>query len=296
MTYCVAMRLDAGLVFLSDARTNAGVDQISTFRKMTVFENPGERMMVLMSAGNLAITQAVRQVVCERTGPSERSVWSADSLVEAARLVGDAVREVFARDGAALKHAGIEFNCSFLFGGQVRGERMRLFHVYAAGNFIEATPENPYFQIGESKYGKPIIDRVINPGTPLDEAAKCALISMDSTLRSNISVGLPLDLLVYEVDRLAVTKFVQIDQNNEYMNMIRRTWGARLKQVFQELPDPTWRDANAAPGAPLLETDPTYPVRAPVPASVGPSQRAPVTPVQLVASAPQGRPEAQQGG
>ena len=160
MTYCVGMQLDDGLVFLSDSRTNAGVDHISTFRKMTVFEHPGERLMVLLSAGNLAVTQAVRQIVCENVGPHVDSVWNAKTLFEAVRVVGEAVREVQRRDGQALKEAGIEFNCSFIFGGQIRGERMRLFHVYSAGNFIEATPENPYFQIGEAKYGKPIVDRV----------------------------------------------------------------------------------------------------------------------------------------
>ena len=264
MTYCVGMQLDRGLVFLSDSRTNAGVDQISTFRKMTVFEHPGERLIVLLSAGNLAVTQSVRQIVCENVGPHIDTVWNAKTMFEAVRVVGEAVREVHRRDGAALKEAGIEFHCSFIFGGQIRGERTRLFHVYSAGNFIEATPENPYFQIGESKYGKPIIDRVISPATGLDEAAKCALISMDSTLRSNISVGLPLDLLVYEADSLRVTRFVQIDHANQYMQMIRGAWGARLKQVFQEIPDPTWRDANAAPGAPRLETELTHPETAQV--------------------------------
>jgi putative proteasome-type protease len=281
MTYCVAMRLNAGLVCLADSRTNAGVDQISTFRKMTVFEQPGERLLVLMSAGNLAITQAVRQIVTERIAPQDRSLWNARTLFDAVRVVGDAVREVHARDARALKEAGIEFNCSFLLGGQIRGERTRLFQIYAAGNFIEATPENTYFQIGEAKYGKPIIDRVITPSTPLDEAAKCALISMDSTLRSNISVGLPLDLLVYEEGSLQVSKFVQIDHDNQYMGMIRGTWGARLKQVFQEIPDPTWRDAPVQPGRPRLETDPTFPVRAPAPAGLEPEARE--LPVQLVA-------------
>ncbi len=140
MTYCVAMRLNAGLVFLSDSRTNAGVDQISTFRKMTVFEHPGERLMVLLSAGNLAITQAVRQIVCERTGPHDDSLWNAKSMFEAVRVVGEAVREVRTRDSVALKDAGIEFACSFIFGGQIRGEGMRLFHVYAAGNFTTRRP------------------------------------------------------------------------------------------------------------------------------------------------------------
>ena len=268
MTYCVGMRLDAGLVFLSDSRTNAGVDQISTFRKMTVFEHPGERMMVLLSSGNLAITQAVRQILCERVEPDQPNVWNAKTMFEAVRIVGEAIRDVHRRDAEALKEFKIDFNASFIFGGQIRGEPTRLFHLYSAGNFIEATHENPYFQIGEAKYGKPIIDRVLQPSTPLDEAAKCALVSMDSTLRSNISCGLPLDLLVYETNALRVTKFVQIDGSNQYMNMIRNTWGARLKQVFSEIPDPAWRDSTAAPGAPRLETDVTQPVRAPLPAAI----------------------------
>ena len=266
MTYCVAMRLNAGLVFLADSRTNAGVDQISTFRKMTVFEHPGERLLVLLSAGNLAITQAVRQLVCEvGADTTVPTLWNVKSLFDAVRIVGDAVRTVYRHDGLSLKEAGIEFNCSFLIGGQIRGEDMRLFQVYSAGNFIEATPENAYFQIGESKYGKPIVDRVITPETSLGEGAKCALISMDSTLRSNISVGLPLDLLVYEVDALRVTKFVYIDESNEYMRMIRSTWGARLRQVFSEIPDPAWRDAPLRPGAMRLEAQESAPVRAPLP-------------------------------
>jgi len=288
MTYCVAMRLNDGLVFLADSRTNAGVDQISTFRKMTVFERPGERLLVMMSAGNLAITQAVLQLVCEAADPGA-SLWRAKSLFDAARVVGDAVRAVHQHDGAALKETGVEFNCSFLIGGQIRGESLRLFQVYSAGNFIEATPENPYFQIGESKYGKPIVDRVITPETSLGEAAKCALISMDSTLRSNISVGLPLDLLVYEAGALRVTKFVRIDESNAYMQMIRNTWGARLRQVFGEIPDPAWRDAPVAPGALRLETQEWAPVRAPLPAGLlpgperGAEDSALAAPIQLVA-------------
>jgi len=279
MTYCIAMRLDAGMVFLADSRTNAGVDQISTFRKMTVFEHPGERLLVLLSAGNLAITQAVRQIVA----PGDPSVWNAKTIVDAVRVVGDAIREVHQRDAAALKEGGIDFNCSFIFGGQIRGGDMRLFQLYAAGNFIEATTESLYFQIGESKYGKPIVDRVITPSTPLDEGAKCALISMDSTLRSNISVGLPLDLLLYEAGSLRVTKFVQIDQDNQYMAMIRNTWGSRLKQVFHGIPDPVWRDAPASPDRPRLETDATSPVRAPLPPNIESTVVTRTGPVQLVA-------------
>lgn len=268
MTYCVAIRLEAGLVFLADSRTNAGVDHVATFRKMTVFEQPGERLMVLLAAGNLAITQAVRQIVCDHSSdPSAPSVWHASTMFDAARAVGHAVRTVWQRDAEALRRFGVDFNCSLLFGGQIRGEPMRLFQIYAAGNYIEATPETPYLQIGEAKYGKPILDRVIRFDMPLDEAAKCALVSMDSTLRSNVSVGLPLDLLVYEAGTMRVTRFVEIDERNPYMQMIRNTWGARLNQVFQEIPSPKWRRDGDTPGdAPPLETGTGMPVRAEPPA------------------------------
>jgi putative proteasome-type protease len=248
MTYCVAMRLESGLVFLSDSRTNAGVDHIGTFRKLSVFEKTGERLMVLLTAGNLSISQTVRSLLREGfAGPDGKSLWEVPNMFEAARLVGLAVREVYQRDAQALKEFSVDFNVSILFGGQIGTERPRLFQVYSAGNFIEAQDEQCYFQIGESKYGKPILDRVVTPATPLDEAAKCALISMDSTLRSNISVGLPLDLLVYERDALRVTHFANIDEKNQYFQMIRGTWGQRLRQVFAEIPDPIW----GAPGSPV---------------------------------------------
>ena len=244
MTYCIGVRLNEGLVFLSDSRTNAGVDQVGTFRKMSVFENPGDRMLVLMTAGNLSISQAIRQLVSEHVDGDGRSIWNVTSMYDAARIVGEAVRTVHQREAKALAECGIDFNVSIILGGQIGAERCRLFQVYSAGNFIESHDENTYFQIGEAKYGKPIIDRVINPYTRLDEAAKCALISMDSTLRSNISVGLPLDLLVYETDSLAVTRFVTIDEKNQYFRMIRDTWGEQLKHVFEGIADPVW---NAAP-------------------------------------------------
>ncbi|SAI67247.1 proteasome-type protease [Bordetella ansorpii] len=240
MTYCVAARLNSGLVFLSDSRTNAGVDQISVYRKMKVFEQPGERVMVLMTSGNLAISQAVLSTLAQCDASHPDSLWQAPTMFEAARRVGLAVREVYKRDAEALSGQGVEFNVHIIFGGQIGSEPCRLFQIYAAGNFIEASPECPYFQIGESKYGKPIMDRVLDPETSLDEAAKCVLISMDSTLRSNISVGLPLDLLVYETDALRVTHFANIDEDNEYFDMIRSTWGDRLRQVFAEIPDPAW--------------------------------------------------------
>ncbi len=269
MTYCVAMRLDAGLVFLSDSRTNAGVDQIGTFRKMSVFENPGDRTIVLMSAGNLSISQSVRQIVAETTTAEGKSIWTVKSMYEVAQIVGEAIRTVYHRDSESLKNFGIDFNVSLIVGGQIKGERCRLFQMYSAGNFIEAHNENTYFQIGEAKYGKPIIDRVINPLTPLDEAAKCALISMDSTLRSNISVGLPLDLLIYETDHLEVGRFVVIDENNQYFQMIRNSWGGQLKAVFEGIADPVWDAAPEATANVLSSMNlASQPVRIPVPERV----------------------------
>ena len=244
MTYCVAMRLDAGLVFLSDSRTNAGLDQISTFRKMSVYEQPGDRVMVLLSAGNLAITQAVRQLLRAESIAGEGgtvSIWNCRTMFDAVRIVGAAVRKVYERDAASLKNFGIEFNVNLIFGGQIKGETMRLFNVYAAGNFVEAGVDGvSYVQIGESKYGKPILDRVVTPATPLDQAAKCALVSMDSTLKSNLSVGLPLDLLVYEADTLHAQRIVHIDDHDPYFRMIRETWGHRLRDVFESIPNPSW--------------------------------------------------------
>src|SRR5690606_13155693 len=245
MTYCVAARLDAGLVFLSDSRTNAGVDQISVARKLNVFEQPGDRVMVLLTSGNLAISQAVVNLLAQLDGDSPDSLWSAPDMYEAARRVGEAVRRVHDRDAEALSEHGVDFNINLIFGGQIGAERGRLFQIYSAGNFIESSPDVPYVQVGEANYGKPILDRVLRPDTSLDEATKCALISMDSTLRSNISVGLPLDMLVYESGALRVTHFAHIDEDNEYFRMIRKTWGERLRQVFGEIADPSWTEAQA---------------------------------------------------
>ena len=251
MTYGVGIKLNAGLVFLSDSRTNAGVDNISTFRKMIVYEKPGDRFMVLLSAGNLSISQSVREIlqveqVKETDDGQPITIWNAASMFDAARVLGQAVRHVYDRDAESLKFAGVEFNVSLIFGGQIRGEPMRLFLVYSAGNFIEATAETPYFQIGESKYGKPVLDRVLTPETPLDEAAKCALVSMDSTMKSNLSVGPPLDLVVYEANRFETDKVVCLDMNNPYYRMLHTTWGQKLREVFDELDDPVWDDAQTA--------------------------------------------------
>jgi len=261
MTYCVGVRLDEGLVFLSDSRTNAGVDHIGTFRKLNVFENPGDRVMVMMTAGNLSISQSIREMIGEFVGASGHTIWTAPNMYEATRVLGEAVRTVHDREAQALANFGIDFNQSIIFGGQIGSERCRLFQVYSAGNFIESHAENNYFQIGESKYGKPILDRVITHDTSLDEAAKCALISMDSTLRSNISVGLPLDMLVYENNALAVTRFVTIDEKNEYFRMLHSTWSRQLKCIFEGIAAPEWQ---AMPG------NRNEPVRMPLPLDVAP--------------------------
>jgi putative proteasome-type protease len=241
MTYCVGMLLDAGLVFLSDSRTNAGVDQISTFRKVTVFERSNERVMVLLTAGNLAISQSVVNVLNEHEqNPATASIWGAKNMFEAALEVGEALREIHRRDAHAFKEHQIEFNASLIFGGQIGNEPPRLFCIYAAGNFIEATADTPYFQIGESKYGKPILDRVISRSTSLAQGAKCALISMDSTIRSNLSVGVPLDLLSIKRDELKVHSHTNIDENHAYFRMIRTRWSESLRHAFHEIPDPEW--------------------------------------------------------
>jgi len=265
MTYCIGIRLNAGLVFLSDSRTNAGLDQISIFRKMIVYEKPGDRFMVLLSAGNLSISQSVREILQVEKLPNPEgpdaepiTIWNANSMFDAARVLGAAVRRIYEQDGPGLKQAGMDFVASFIFGGQIRNEAMRLFLVYSAGNFIEATRETCFFQIGESKYGKPILDRVLTPATSLEEAAKCALVSMDSTLKSNLSVGLPLDIALYEADKLESDQITCIDEQNPYFRMVRDTWGQRLRDVFEAMDDPHWGADAAGTQHPLIVPTPRY--------------------------------------
>lgn len=263
MTYCVAIKIKAGLVFLSDSRTNAGVDQISTFRKMIVYEKTGDRFMVLLSAGNLSVSQSIREILqTEQLRDPEISgepinIWNATSMFDAARVLGSAIRHVHQRDGQALRTAGVDFNASMLFGGQIAGEAPRLFQFYSPGNFIEATPETPFLQIGESKYGKPVLDRVVHPDMDLDAAAKCALVSMGSTLNSNLSVGLPLDMVVYQADTLHSDRVLCIDQHNPYFLELHSTWTRRLRDIFQEMINPEWNGSHC--DYPLMVESPRYP-------------------------------------
>ena len=240
MTYCVGIMLDKGMVFASDSRTNAGLDNIAKFCKMTVFERQGDRVLVLLSSGNLAGTQAVISLLRQRGevvggGPT---IWDAKTLFDVAGLVADAMRDIDRRDGPYLIESG-GFNASFILGGQLHGEQMRLFRVYAEGNFIEAdVSTTPYFQTGEAKYGKPIIDRVITPVTSLADAAKCVLVSFDSTMRSNLSVGMPIDLVCYRRDSLRIQMRRRFDDGDAYFTALSSQWSTGVRDVFSRLPEP----------------------------------------------------------
>lgn len=242
MTYCVAVMLDSGLVFASDSRTNAGVDQVGNFCKMTVHEQPGERVIVLLSSGNLAVTQAVVSLLDQHALEHRENMWNTSSLYQTACLVGEIMRQVYKRDGPYLAQRNIDPSANFILGGQIKGERQRLFNIYTEGNFIEATLDTPYFQNGETRYGKPIIDRVITNSTSLMDASKCLLISFDVTMRSNISVGLPIDILCYEQDTFKVATRRRIVEGDTYFEMLHRQWGDGVKQLFSQLPEPHWED------------------------------------------------------
>jgi putative proteasome-type protease len=219
------------------------VDQISRFSKMRTFVRAGERVIVTLSSGNLSITQNAINILEQRAraGDNAHHLWNATSMFDVARLLGDALRDVKTRDGPYLAQNNIDSGANFLVGGQIRGEPPRLFEVYSEGNFIEATPDTCYFQIGESKYGKPVLDRVLTRETSLMDATKCTMVSFDSTMRSNISVGLPIDLLVYETDSLAVGVQRRIDETDRYFQMVHMQWGEGLRRVFAELPNPDWK-------------------------------------------------------
>jgi putative proteasome-type protease len=248
MTYCVGVLLNEGVVFASDSRTNAGVDNFASFCKMNVFERPGDRVLVLLSSGNLAGTQAVISLLKQR-GESKDSdktnIWTARTMFDVATTVSDAVRAVERRDGEHLVASATPFNASFILGGQVKGEPPRLFRTFAEGNFIEASAETPFFQTGEAKYGKPIIDRVIGPATNLSDAMKCVLVSFDSTMRSNLSVGMPIDMVCYERDSLRVSVRHRFASGDAYFSALSKAWSEGVRTVFRGLP------AVPPPGEPI---------------------------------------------
>jgi putative proteasome-type protease len=243
MTYCVGVLLKDGIIFASDSRTHAGVDNFAKFCKMTVFERPGDRVIVLLSSGGLASTQAIISVLKQRgeAKDGKPNLWTARTMFDVAGLVSEATRDVERRDGTHLKANDLAFNASFIFGGQIKGEPMRLFRTYAETNFIEAELDTtPFLQTGEAKYGKPIIDWVINTATSLSDATKCVLVSFDSTMRSNLSVGMPIDLVCYERDSFNVMMRRRFDQGDPYFTTLSKEWTEGVRTVFKELPELKW--------------------------------------------------------
>jgi putative proteasome-type protease len=242
MTYCVGILLKEGIVLASDSRTHAGVDNFAKFCKMTVFERAGDRVLILLSSGNLAGTQAVISVLKQRSDVTDGppNLWTARTMFDVAVLVSDAVRDIERRDAPFLESGPISFNASFIIGGQLKGEPPRLFRIYAEGNFIEAGDDTPFLQTGEAKYGKPIIDRVVVPTTTLADATKCILVSFDSTMRSNLSVGMPIDLVCYERDSLEIRMRRRFDEGDAYFTALSAAWSKGVRKVFRELPELEW--------------------------------------------------------
>ena len=245
MTYCCGILVRDGLVMIADTRTNAGLDNIATFRKLNVFERPGDRIVTIATAGNLAISQSVISLITEglenpETGETE-TIWDQPSMFRTAQLIGRAIREVYRLDGPMLERKNLTFDVSMLLGGQIKGGRLRLFMIYAAGNFIEATVDTPYLQIGEHKYGKPILDRSVTDGTELHDALKLGLISMDSTIRSNLTVGLPIDVLVIRRDEARADLVYRIDAAEPYFHDLRERWSSALRAAHLSIPTPPYK-------------------------------------------------------
>jgi len=240
MTYCVGVKLEEGLILASDSRTHAGVDNYAKFCKMTVFESAGDRVLVLLSSGGLAGTQAVISVLRQRASAEPPHIWSVGSMFDVANLVADAMRAIERRDGPSLENSGLTFNASFILGGQIAGEDMRLFRLDADGIFIEAGTDTIFLQTGEAKYGKPILDLAVTSNATLEDATKCVLVSFDSTMLSNLSVGMPIDLLCYARDSLKVTMKRRFDTGDEYFESLKQHWIAGTRRVFHELPPLAW--------------------------------------------------------
>ena len=246
MTYCVGILVEGGLVMIGDTRTNAGIDNIATFRKLHLFETPGERVIGIATSGNLSITQSVLSLVNEgmlnpETGQVE-TLYNVPTMLAASHLIGRAMRKVYELDGAALEEHGLHFDMKVLLGGQIGDQELRLFHLYSEGNSIEATPDTPYLQIGEPKYGKPILDRAISHDVEVRDALKIGLISLDSTLQSNLSVGLPVDILVVRRDELQAAVFHRITDQDAYFRDLRERWSTALRAAHQSIPNPPYAE------------------------------------------------------
>ena len=244
MTYCCGLLVRDGLVMIADTRTNAGIDNISTFRKLHMFISPGHHVMMIASAGNLSATQSIMHLVSEgfenpETKEHER-LAECRTMFDAAQLIGRAVRRVHELEGDAYEQSNVKFDVSFLFGGQIAGDAMRLFLVYAAGNFIECSQDAPFFQIGEYKYGKPVLDRAVSYDTDLDDALKVALVSMDSTMRSNLGVGLPVDIATSRRGSLTLEVDERIDHTEPYFHDLRDRWSTALKLAYAGIPAPPY--------------------------------------------------------
>jgi putative proteasome-type protease len=245
MTYCCGILVRDGLVMIADTRTNAGLDNVSTFRKLHVFTQPGERVLALASSGNLSLSQTVRSTLVEgvenpETGEIE-TLMNAPTMFQAAQRIGKVVRNIQSIEGKALEAASVEHEVAFLLGGQIKGGRLRLFMIYSAGNFIECTTDTPYLQIGEHKYGKPVLDRAISFDTDLYDSLKIGLVSMDSTMRSNLGVGLPIDILVAKRDSCQADVNYRIEPGEPYFQDLRERWSSALRAAHMNIPRPPYR-------------------------------------------------------
>jgi putative proteasome-type protease len=243
MTYCLGILTCYGLVLAADSRTNAGVDHISTYQKLFDFSNPGERVIMLCTSGNLSITQAVMNALQQDLNSSQdETLHTLPTLYDVAQYIGGKVRQLQEQERPWLAKDGIDFKCTLLLGGQIRGDAPGLFMIYSQGNFIQAMPETPFLQIGETKYGKPILDRALTYKTSLAEAAKCALLSIDSTMKSNISVGPPINLAMYETDSFFIRHQLRLPLGDPYLAKIRHLWECSLRQAFEQMPNVEWDD------------------------------------------------------
>jgi len=245
MTYCCGILVRDGLVMIADTRTNAGLDNISTFRKLHIYTQPGERIMALASSGNLSLSQTVRSMLAEgydnpETGERE-TLMNAPTIFQGAQRIGRTIRSIQNAEGKALEAAQVDHDVAFLYGGQIKGERLRLFMIYSAGNFIECTTDTPYLQIGEHKYGKPVLDRAIRFDTDVYDALKVGLVSMDSTMRSNLGVGLPIDLLIVRRDTCDAELNYRIEPGEPYFQDLRERWSKALRAAHLDIPRPPYQ-------------------------------------------------------